>query len=70
MPKLAREIENPIVRPIKYIVPLTRSCSCGCGAEITIGDDDYIIIDGMSFLEDSCVTEYFIGQAGGRRVYA
>lgn len=44
-------------------------CKCGCGHEINRGLDSYIIIDDMLFWDDSCVTDHFIKDAGGRRVY-
>jgi|AraplaMF_Col_mLB_1032019.scaffolds.fasta_scaffold124556_3 hypothetical protein len=70
MPKVACDIENPVILPISYPCARTKLCSCGCKAEITLGCENYIIIDDWIFAEDSCVTDFFINECGGQRVYA
>lgn len=76
MAKNRREIENPILTLIephkRYREPNPKQeniCKCGCKKEIAPGFDSYIIIDDMMFWSDECVTDYFIKEAGGRRVY-
>jgi len=73
---MAKILENPILSPTQISthkrfrspVPAT-ICKCGCKCSIDTCSDSYIIIDGDLFLDDGCVTDYFIKEAGGRRVY-
>ena len=78
MAKRKEDIENRTLTPV---IPFRRPgvedkprpevglrCS-ECQSEISVGWDSYIIIDGESFCSDSCVTDHFIQEAGGRRVY-
>lgn len=77
MAKHPKEIENRLLTPIipfKRPEPTQESsnaviCKCGCGCEINTSMDSYVIIDGDLFLDDGCVTNHFIKEAGGRRVY-
>ena len=78
MAKRKEEIENLMITPV---IPLRRptieerskhisGCRCHyCNDRITTSMDDYIIIDDMTFCCDEHVTEHFIKEAGGRRVY-
>ncbi|MGG3839694.1 hypothetical protein ABEV00_22065 [Paenibacillus thiaminolyticus] len=69
MPKYACELENPMALPFSFSSGRMKLCSCGCGAEIDPGFDSHIIIDNWAFAEDSCVTDFFINECGGHRVY-
>lgn len=71
MAKRREDLENPM---LTQIIPFRRPsnetiCKCGCNCEINKSMDSYIIIDGYYFAEDACVTDFFIKEAGGRRVY-
>ncbi|MNJ53939.1 hypothetical protein D3C77_493580 [compost metagenome] len=74
MAKRREEIENPILTPVITFrrpdsVVNETPCKCGCRAKINCSMDDYIIIDGEFFADDYCVTDHYIKEAGGRRVY-
>lgn len=74
MAKKIEDLRNPkptLVIPFKTpnAPESDNLCKCGCGQEINLGLDSYIIIDDMLFWDDSCVTDHFIKDAGGRRVY-
>lgn len=76
MAKHPREIENPILtlvethKRFRHPNPPTREiCKCGCGKEIDKQEDSYIIVDDNLFWDAEHVTDYFISQAGGRRVW-
>lgn len=43
-------------------------CEC-CNERVYTMMDDHVIVDTMYFCDDHCVTDYFIKEAGGRRVY-
>lgn len=78
MAKSKQEIENRI---ITQVIPLRRpdigevkSFPVGtrcqtCNERVLTDLDSYIIIDDMYFCCDEHVTDYFIREAGGRRVY-
>lgn len=79
MAKHRREIENQMLTPV---IPLrrptidepvrqlvtTRCENAWCRDRIDTFNDDHIIIDGMLFCNEYCVTDFFISAAGGRRV--
>lgn len=81
MAKHPKEIENRVLTPVIAFKrpestpePTQESsnaviCKCGCGCKINTSMDSYVIIDGDLFLDDGCVTNHFIKEAGGRRVY-
>lgn len=66
------EIENPMVLPTHQPdVPITyRTCTCGCRTDIALGYDDHIVIDDEVFATEECVSEFFIHECGGQKVYA
>jgi hypothetical protein len=70
--KHPKEIENRVVTPFPFKRPESTNavvCKCGCGCEINTSIDSYIIVDGDLFLDDGCVTNWVLKEAGGRRVY-
>lgn len=73
MAKHQRELENPILTSIYTFrqpnQPPRVTCKCGCGKEIDKQEDSYIIVDDNFFWDAEHVTDYFISQAGGRRVW-
>lgn len=71
MAKRKEDLENPMVVTPIFTHPSFRrnACKCGCGEVIDPGMDSYVEIDDMIFSSDYCVTNYFIKEAGGRRVY-
>lgn len=78
MAKRKEDIENPIVM---HVIPFKRptieeapkvvdGIRCpACGDRVYDQLDDYVIVDEMYFHDDHCVTDYFIKEAGGRRVH-
>lgn len=75
MAKHPREIENPMLKLVdnKWYKqpnpPAENMCGCGCGKSIDLGLDSYIIVDERKFWDAEHVTDYYISQAGGRRVW-
>lgn len=78
MAKHRREIENPMLttviplrRPsIDEYKPVKVGTRCEwCNERVYTALDDHIIIDDMYFCCDEHVTDYFIANAGGRRVH-
>jgi hypothetical protein len=75
--KRPEELENPVVSLAenrKWLKsPNTNKrdyvmCACGCNKEVFL-DESYIIVDERYFWDAEHVTDYFISQAGGRRVW-
>lgn len=75
MAKHPREIENTMLKLVENKwyrqpnPPALETCKCGCGKTIDEQEDSYIIVDDKLFWDAEHVTDYFISQAGGRRVW-
>lgn len=78
MAKRREDLENRILTPvitlrrpsIDEVKPLRVGTRCQtCNERVYTELDSYIIIDDMHFCCDEHVTDHFIREAGGRRVY-